>query len=230
MNNNDFITVWKVEAGFTLCLSVHVRQTNMLSNNETATADWGDGCVEQVKFKQDGVSHTYKRAGTYTVSLQNNIEEFSIAMQGTTGARACLIDVKQWGTAKWRSLSYMFYCATNMKMSAKDKPNCSRAVSMKKMFAYCKNFNSPLNHWDTENVYDAANMLFSTPAFNQNMSNWINLSNKKSTLGLGETLHIFNYPIEQYLEKYNANKNKDEFLSTLNNEKENNELSLPCKG
>ena len=54
--------------------------------------------------------------------------------------------------------------------------NVSNVSDMRKMFAYCKNFNQPLNSWNVSNVTDMSYMFYRCKNFNQPLNSW-NVSN-----------------------------------------------------
>ncbi len=43
---------------------------------------------------------------------------------------------------------------------------------MSEMFAYCKNFNQPLNNWDVSSVANMSEMFAYCKNFNQPLNNW----------------------------------------------------------
>lgn len=205
VNKNDLLTVWNVEAGVPVEFYVRIRAN---AAKQTARVDWGDGCVEEVEAEQT-VSHVYKENRVYVIAIQNNISRFSVL-----GGKQMLVDIKQWGTAQWVDLGHAFNYCVNMTMSATDVPDFSRGVKLYHMFFECSKFNSPINHWDVKNVKDAGRMLAGAVSFRQNLSNWVEFSNRLTLLSPPDTgkniartpeysvSGILNELIEDYVERY----------------------------
>lgn len=101
-----------------------------------------------------------------------NLQRFYIA---SNADRNRLIDIEQWGTAAWTSMSSSFEGCTNINVSASDAPilNNSSNFSLQYMFYNCINLNSSnLNTWNVSYVTNFSNMLFNCSSFNQPLNNW----------------------------------------------------------
>jgi surface protein len=85
-----------------------------------------------------------------------------------------LIDIKNWGTTHWISMSDAFEGCENLNISATDIPDLSGVGSMSRMFKNCTSLNSPLNigAWNVENVSNFIFMFYEASAFNQNIGGW----------------------------------------------------------
>lgn len=225
-NKTDFTTVWRMQAGdpFDMVKAIYWTPGTVL------IIDYGDGCIDKVSNRKGLKPHVYRRAGDYEVRISNNITAFKppsfygLSIANTVDTKK-LIEVKQWGDAQWTMVNEMFYKCTNMTMSATDEPNLSKISETRNMFAHCRKFNSPINHWDMSNIHYVGYMLYDTSAFNQDLSNWAELSNLgerrktySNTSFETSPCQIFGHEqtIDHYMEKYKTNLAKGELLDILN--------------
>lgn len=163
-----FITVWKVKAGDDI----------KFNTQGSYTIDWGDGSVEQIEYNRQAgnnrLIHDYVDAGEYTVSMSAGITAFSLPLPhfhpSYNDSPEKLIEIKQWGAAKWQTMCEMFVNAQNMICSATDTPDLSKVYSVDSMFMECYRFNSPIEHWDFSSVKRMSNMLRSAKTFNQSLT------------------------------------------------------------
>ncbi|MDN3706356.1 BspA family leucine-rich repeat surface protein [Myroides ceti] len=129
-----------------------------------------------------------------TLSLSSdNLKTFSI---GNSTDNQRLIDVIQWGNAKWSSMQNMFNQCINLTISATDMPDLSQATSTASMFKGCLLLDGPLNisSWNTANITDMKNMFENTAVFNQDISSW-NTSNVTSMSQMFQNAAGFNQNI-----------------------------------
>ena len=129
-----------------------------------------------------------------TLSLSSdNLKTFSI---GNSTDNQRLIDVIQWGNAKWSSMQNMFNQCINLTISATDLPDLSQATSTASMFKGCLLLDGPLNisSWNTANITDMKNMFENTAVFNQDISSW-NTSNVTSMSQMFQNAAGFNQNI-----------------------------------
>lgn len=218
-----FVTVWRTKAGDSLNIAIAATW-----QGPSITIDYGDGCIDTVGDKKDLKPHLYHQAGDYEVRISSNITSFSPATKAAGElSRPKLIDVKQWGAARWKNVEAMFLNCENMNMSATDAPDLSQVSSTVNMFARCTKFNGRINHWDISNIDKGGYMLFKTPAFNQDLSNWVALSNKKTkTIKPGVSIILseqnsfyqvfgIEQTIDDYMENYRAVNDKETMINLL---------------
>ncbi|MEE9444464.1 MAG: BspA family leucine-rich repeat surface protein [Cocleimonas sp.] len=135
-----------------------------------------DGIFEATQQK-DSYRCDYNSDGVYDISISGTYPHIGTAIH--TQGRVLdennptrIVEIKQWGTQKWQSLDNAFYNATNMKITATDKPDLSQTTSMSGMFSKTDVFNAEISDWDVSNVTDFSNMFKDAKAFNQDISNW----------------------------------------------------------
>jgi surface protein len=132
-----------------------------------------------------------------------------------------LVDVRQWGTAKWSTMESAFFGCSNVQVSATDVPNLrgvsdlialfalcetlngptnigtwntSNVTRMNLMFSLASSFNQPLGNWDTGNVTNMSSMFYGARKFNQPIDNWNTSSVKDMSIMFGNA-STFNQPI-----------------------------------
>ena len=69
-------------------------------------------------------------------------------------------------------MSELFYKIRREDFSGIESWDVSSVTNMNSMFAYCKNFNQPLNNWDVSSVTDMSYMFRGCENFNQPLNNW----------------------------------------------------------
>ena len=135
----------------------------------TYDVDWGDGNVDtSVSGTQ---THTYASAGTYDVSVTANTGRIYF---NNGGDKAKLLDIKQWGTCQWNSMSSGFYGCTGLTtITATDVPDliiCTGGFSY--MFGLCTNLISVGDNWDLSASIDSEYVFYNCTNFNGNINGW----------------------------------------------------------
>lgn len=245
---NAFKTVWKVKAGgeigFSAKGSFYIIDwgdgcvENINDKHHPRSGDY--------KNARDHC-HVYEKKGQYTVSISSGITAFETSVRGSIGwltqrtgwftkrdvipaklaeeidFPAKLIEIKQWGAARWETMESMFSSADSMICTATDKPNTSKVKNMRSTFSFCKKFNAPIQHWDFSSVETLDDMLIGTLAFNQDLReiNTINTSNEnmfgssyKGLFGSSDNHSLAEYN-ERHEEKYESREQRDDFLDIL---------------
>ena len=155
-----FITTWSVPPSATITFP----------GEGTYTIDWGDGTTETVTGARD---HTYDNTSTrrYDIAV-SNITRFNLLDNG--GSAANLIDIKQWGTARWSSMAGAFANARSMaEISATDAPHLSEVRDMSSMFLNATIFNHDIGNWDVSNVTNMSAMFSGASSFDQGIGRWV---------------------------------------------------------
>ncbi|KAF3978660.1 MAG: BspA family leucine-rich repeat surface protein, partial [Methylococcales symbiont of Iophon sp. n. MRB-2018] len=154
----DFITVWRMPAD---------ELTLIFPSEGSYTINWGDGNIEAITT--DNPPHIYTTAGDYTVAAVNTITRFNLNDDDDAGK---LIDIQQWGSANWTSMSGAFYGASAMTMSASDSPDLASVTNMDNMFRGASAFNQDISSWDVASVTNMGSMFRGASAFNQDIGGW----------------------------------------------------------
>ncbi|KAF3979649.1 MAG: BspA family leucine-rich repeat surface protein, partial [Methylococcales symbiont of Iophon sp. n. MRB-2018] len=162
-SHDSFNTVWRMPAG---------DLTLTFPSEGSYTINWGDGTSEEIT--SNNPTHPYDTADDYTVTATNTITRFNL--DDNEENRGKLIDIQQWGTANWTSMSGAFRGASAMMMSASDSPNLDRVTDMSNMFLDASVFNQDIGDWNVARVTNMGGMFASvsasTSAFNQDIGGW----------------------------------------------------------
>ncbi len=107
-----------------------------------------------------------------------------------------LLDVKQWGSVKWKSMNAAFSDCISLNITATDIPDLSQVKDMKKMFYNCSRLNGPpnINSWNTSNVTNMIGVFNKASVFNQPIGNW-NTSKVEYMNEMFNGASAFNQPI-----------------------------------
>ena len=183
----------------------------------TYDVDWGDGNVDtSVSGTQ---THTYASAGTYDISVTATTGRIYF---NNGGDKAKLLDVKQWSSCAWTSMSRAFYGCTVIQISATDAPNLinctdfswafrsctnlnpnidhwdvSTITNFEKTFVLARNFNSPLNSWNVSSATTMSNMFYIANSFNQPLDNW-DVSSVSRMDSMFNSAGAFNQPLNSW--------------------------------
>ncbi len=157
------------------------------------TINWGDGTADST-----GVSgptdHTYKVAGTYTVSVTGGLERFNL----DNGAnRTSLASIEQWGNSSWTTMNGAFHGASNMAYNAADSPDLSRVTDMTDMFRGATSFNGDISGWATSRVTDMTGMFYGATSFDQPLDSW-DVSRVTSMSNMFRGASSFDQPLDSW--------------------------------
>lgn len=75
-------------------------------------------------------------------------------------------------TSKITDMSDLFFCSKREDFSGIEKWDVANVTDMHSMFAYCYEFNQPLNDWDVSSVKNMEGMFYRCKAFNQPLDLW----------------------------------------------------------
>jgi surface protein len=181
------------------------------------TIDWGDGTTttQGAPFVK-----TYLTAGDYHIKVNiTESREVTNFRFGNTGDRLKLIEIKNWGWAKFGTIGGNFWgCANLEKITAEDTPRdlvnmlnffngCSKlnqidnfnwdtsnVTSMQNWFLNCILFNLPVNQLNTANVTNMQSMFANCPVFNQPVSNF-DTSNVTAMASMFQGCTVFNQSV-----------------------------------
>ena len=134
----------------------------------TYTVTWGDANIDvDVSGNQ---AHTYKAAGTYTVSIYGDFPQIYLPYHPESPPK--LQSIEQWGDIRWKSMRGAFSGAINMVYRATDAPDLSAVTDTSEMFAHAFIFNGSLSNWDVSSVTDMSQMFAIARPFNGDISGW----------------------------------------------------------
>ncbi|MEM1339553.1 MAG: BspA family leucine-rich repeat surface protein [Bacteroidota bacterium] len=143
------------------------------------TVDWGDGSFDE--GVTGDITHTYETPGVYTLAITGKFPR--IFFNGFEGISEFpskdpddlkIIAVNQWGSNRWKSMSFAFAGCENMDVVATDIPDFTRVTALSEMFLGCLSLtaNETIGDWNTSGVRFAPGVFRSATSFNQNISGW----------------------------------------------------------
>ena len=157
-----FVTTWQTTSANEFILIPVGESTG------TYTVTWGDASIDtDVSGHQ---MHTYKNAGTYTVSIYGDFSQIYLPYYIESALK--LQSIEQWGDIRWESMRSAFSGATNMVYRATDAPDLSDVTDTSEMFMFATSFNGNLSTWDVSHVTDMRGMFDIATAFNGDISSW----------------------------------------------------------
>ena len=209
-----FITKWQGKAGEALKLPIIGKDYKLVIKDEQGKVVKTE---EKVTVTGEGEAYyhpfTPTADGVYTVEagpegvkymrMKAELKEKEGYILLTSNNQ--LLEVMQFGTVAWESMSQMFYFCRQMTFAAGiDIPDLTKVTDMSRMFHFCNSFNQPLEKWDVSKVTDMHMMFFGCFAFNQPLEMW-NVSNVTDMSEMFLLCGAFN----QLLEKWNVSNVTD---------------------
>ncbi|WP_086244219.1 DarT ssDNA thymidine ADP-ribosyltransferase family protein [Campylobacter devanensis] len=94
-------------------------------------------------------------------------------------------------------MSELFYENERKDFSGIESWDVSSVTDMRGMFAYCTNFNQPLNNWNVSSVTDMSDMFAHCTNFNQPLNNW-NVSSVTDMSDMFAHCTNFNQPLDNW--------------------------------
>ena len=222
---NPFITVWEINSNKK---NITIPINPNYAGNYNYTVNWGDGSIS--KNVDKSITHIYAKDGNYTVKINGvfpaiylNNGGHDLNLTNYIGNPDKLIEIKQWGSIKWKSFVKAFAGAHDLKITATDTPNLknvknmggafanddtntfnnindwnvSNVTDMDNMFYGATKFNQPLNNWDVSNVTDMSWMFYGATKFNQPLNNW-DVSNVNNMKAMFYDATSFNQPLNKW--------------------------------
>lgn len=109
----------------------------------------------------------------YILKISDGNGNFS-NMESTYGDTKKILEVKQWGHIKWKTMQGAFFDCINLNVTATDIPDLSLVSSSASMFYQCNNLigNTSFESWNTSNIKDMSVMFAGAFLFNKNIGNW----------------------------------------------------------
>ena len=175
----DFITLWRVPEGQNKLEFLLGRDDDVAFKWETLPAqDSGSGVFSEgfglVEISDLPAGDTVRlrissENLTRFCNFNENCPEDMIAPD-----RENLLNVEQWGTAKWKSMHGAFGGCINLDITATDIPDLHNTFSMYRMFSFCESLNAPknINQWNVSSIRDMSFAFYFAESFNQNISDW----------------------------------------------------------
>ncbi len=191
VKGQTFITVWNTaNAGVTASNQIQI-PTSTSYTTYNYVVNWGDATTQTITTNPPPV-HTYSAAGIYTVSITGT---FPAIRFNNGGDKMKLLQIAQWGSNVWATMSGAFYGCVNLSGNSAGAPIFGVNCFCANMFNGCSNYNDTnVGIWNTASVTDMGNMFYGATAFNQPIGTW-NTANVTYMAGMFCSASSFNQPI-----------------------------------
>lgn len=197
----DFVIVVKTDNPGT---STNSQFTLPVISPINSNTSYNISCRDNNAFNAGGQSGSYTcnygTPGTYRIRVVETNGDgtgFPNIYFNNLGDRLKILDIRQWGSGEWDTITSAFWGTANMLVSAKDKPdlsgvsslenlfrgatrvnpytkywNMSQINNMRRMFAGAENASPDTSSWNTSSVDDMLLMFWHAYSSNPDMSNW----------------------------------------------------------
>ncbi|MCB9167157.1 MAG: BspA family leucine-rich repeat surface protein [Flavobacteriales bacterium] len=215
-NGELFVTTWQTT---TANESITIPTTG---SGYDYFVDWGDGAftARSDADASTDATHIYASAGSHTVAINGSFPR--IYFNGA-GDRNKILDVTQWGSNSWSSMSQAFRGCNNLQISATDAPDLSNCTDMGSAFRQSTGFNSPLATWDVSHIAQFANCFRDSPQFDQELGAW-DMSSATNLASMFQGATAFNreldswdvHQVNSFLGMFNGAQSFDRSLASWN--------------
>ena len=167
-------------------------------NVKIISIDWGDGWVNKCITNPPNayfLSCVYTNASkwTYTIIVKWNASWFWNKILSYQSNK--IINITDWNKMWITDLSYAFSYARNFNQPLNNF-DTSKITNMEWMFIWASNFNQPLNNWNTWKVTNMSRMFYASK-FNQNINSW-DVSNVTNMKWMFNWAINFNQPLNNW--------------------------------
>ncbi|NKI30809.1 BspA family leucine-rich repeat surface protein [Croceivirga thetidis] len=188
-----FITTWKTDNPG-LSEDNQITIPTFPGGTYDYNVDWGDGTSDTNVTAS--ITHTYSNPGEYDVIISGDFNQIFFNNQNREnfiGDEEKIIDIKQWGTARWGFMFGAFAGCKNLDISAQDIPDFSNSNSLGAMFLNCVSLigNESFEFWDVSSINNMPNLFRGADLFNQNIGAW-DVSNVTDMAGMFSEAKTFN--------------------------------------
>ncbi len=201
--SSAFETVWNItNDDLTALLPMHP------DGEYDFTVDWGDGSplqyLEGYPESDEGLSHTYAAAGSYTVKINGKYKGLRFYWKKPLmpiGFTYVLKYGKQlnaiinWGCLEFTNDGEQFKICNIGRVETADAPNMAGITNMKEWF-YNADFRGDISNWDVSNVTNMSGM-FGNASFDCNINNW-DVSSVATMRHMFSQTRVFNYDISNW--------------------------------
>ncbi len=139
----------------------------------------------------------YSTSGVYVVRIIDNTTDGTGLDKLDFEDDKKIIELMQWGTAHWKSMEKMFHNATEVVITATDKPDLSAVTSVSYMFRKAEKANPDTTYWDVSQVQDFSFMFDLADVANPNTSLW-NTSSATNMASMFKDAHIANPDVSNW--------------------------------
>ncbi|RYZ51337.1 MAG: BspA family leucine-rich repeat surface protein, partial [Proteobacteria bacterium] len=169
--SDKFITTWKTDNAGTSS-STQIKLPLESNGTYNFTVDWGDSTTDTItSFNATAATHNYSAAGTYTVRITGNLTGWRFV---NAGDKLKLLNISAWGPFRFGNDDSYFQGASNLTITATDRPDITGTTRFNAAFAGCASLTTipNLEKWNMGNVTSIERMFRDATQFNQNLNAW----------------------------------------------------------
>lgn len=191
---NAFITIWRTTSAFeSITMGLDSSFSYLFRVN------WGDGNEETISSNSN-LSHTYDKAGDYTVLITGTFPRIQMNKSGATPLK--LIEIKQWGSIVWSRIANAFDGCRNLyKNRLYDTPDLTSLTTADSIFMFRNcGTNSPnllinnIDNWDVSGIRRMGSMFRGSKFQGISINNW-DVSNVTNFANMFQDTPLFNEPL-----------------------------------
>ena len=195
----EFFQVWEMRLTYSGITNWETITLPYHWNVKIISIDWGDGWVNKCITNPPNaysLSCVYTNASkwTYTIIVKWNASWFWNKILSYQSNK--IINITDWNKMWITDLSYAFSYARNFNQPLNNF-DTSKITNMEWMFIWASNFNQPLNNWNTWKVTNMSHMFSWATKFNQPLNNW-NVSNVTNMSDMFSWQINFNQPLNNW--------------------------------
>lgn len=169
--SNTFISSWKTDNSG-ISNSNQIKLPLQSNGTYNFSVDWGDGTTDTItNYLAAAATHTYSAPGTYTVTISGTITGWRFV---DGGDKLKLLNISVWGPFRFGNDESYFQGASNLTITAADRPSLSGTTKFYKAFAGCTSITTipNLEKWSMGAVTSLEAMFRGATQFNQNLNSW----------------------------------------------------------
>ena len=151
------------------------------TNGNGYNVDCNDSGIDDAIGITGNSSYTcvYASPGTYTIRVKDNNGDkkgfrrirFYVNSTTTTDSEK-LLEINQWGTAIWSSMSQAYRGAANLTVTPTDIPDLSGVSNFRQMFQGCSNADINTAGWDISTISNISAMFRGATVANPDVRDW----------------------------------------------------------
>jgi surface protein len=193
----SFVSQWKTDNAGGVTANNQIKLPLHVTGVYNFQVNWGDGVTETITtYNASAATHTYPAPGSYTVTINGQIEGWVF---GNQGDQTKITNISMWGPLRLGNEENYFSGAENMTITATDALDLTGTLRMYNAFMNCKaittipnigrwkmgsvlslegafrnaeRFNDDLNTWDIHSVTNLKDMFQGAKAFNSDIGAW----------------------------------------------------------
>jgi len=172
--------------------------TFILQTNPTGTfnyyVDWGEEGSEDHVTVNTSQTHVYTSSGVYQIKIRGVFPN----LMYSTGDKAKITKIDNWGNIQWASMNAMFYGCLNMVANYIDLPNTIHVTDMKDTFRECALFDGKVDYFVHSGITIIGAMFSGCKIFNQSLLTW-DTSGCTSIDTTFRDCWLFNQPVSHFV-------------------------------